>query len=1649
MTTTVDPLATTSAIRDAYQRYLHTLLEPRDPQLAAALNQAIQREITEGVVKGPLLEASPPYATGATLRELVDEGVLHQRFTDLGSGVPLDRPLYRHQESAIRKVEAARNLVVATGTGSGKTESFLLPILNALITERAEGKLQPGVRALLLYPMNALANDQMKRLRSLLHKMPDITFGRYTGDTKESDRQARESFEQQNPDEPLLPNELLSREAMRRTPPHLLLTNYAMLEYLLLRPLDMDLFEGEHGGNWRFIVVDEAHVYDGARGAELAMLLRRLRDRVSGDRPLRCIATSATVGDKPAEVARFAQALFDAPFTWDPADPSQQDVVTSTRVQRPVGTEWGPLTDADYRTLLAADDPQQILARAHAAGLTGTDAGDALAHEQRVRRLRALLAVGPTPLTTVAADLFADAADPMAATTDLVALANKTLHHDGEPVLSARYHLFARATEGAFTCLGEHGPHVSLTNHERCRDCGDAAFEFGSCKRCGAVYLSGVIQRLGTEAIFRSRRSGDGKRVWLCLDESAGGADEDDETLDDPNVLDDRDGSLCTTCGAYVHGRRSSCVRAACAGARMRAVRVLNQNAGELTGCLGCGGRAAGLVRLFESGNDAAVSVLATAMYQALPAATDPVQAGLPGEGRKLLLFSDSRQAAAYFAPYLQDSYAKLQHRRLIFAGATDAFATDTDVRLEDVVFRAAKVADRFGVFERKQSRQTKERQLALWLQHEILSLDERNSLEGTGLLRWGLLRDAHWPAPKPLLQLGLDSDEVWHLIEELLRTIRMQGAVSAPDEVDPRDELFDPRRGPIYLRSEGPEPKRKVISWTPAKGRNRRLDYLQRVLQKLGYAGDAKAVLQDIWQFLVKGPAKDWLLKSSEPRLGTVYQLDHTEITCIPTAEGGSLWQCSLCRRTAPVSVLGVCPTMNCTGELHPWLLPRVVDDIDHYRALYRAMTAVPLSVLEHTAQWTSEKAAEIQQQFIRGEVNALSCSTTFELGVDVGELQAVVLRNMPPTTANYVQRAGRAGRRADSAALVLTYAQRRSHDLVRFRHPERMVAGEVRPPRLPLNNERIDRRHAHSVALAAFFRHCFQLDGTVWRTAGDFFLPGPDGVTPSTLVGTFLAPVPQSITASLRKILPAEVQNEIGIDTGDWVHALTDLLESTRREVEQDVEIYELKRQEAFAANDDKRVSRYGRVLNTVKRRDLLGLLANRNVLPKYGFPVDSVELKLTFADSQVATQLELSRDLGVAIYEYAPGAEVVAGGYVWRSAGVYRLPDRELEQRHYAACATCGHYREAIDPLDQVCPSCDAPLQGARHRYAVPIYGFVAASSGQRRPGARPPQRAWHGSTYVVSPGAEVDERVHPVIGGKITARAGARGELVAISDGVAGRGFRICSRCGFGESVATGRSNQHDSPITKQPCRGTFETLSLGHKYQTDVLELVIQSPVTVGADEAVWWSMLYALVEGAAEELEISRDDIDGTLFPTGFGQTALMLFDTVPGGAGHVRQIAKNLPQVLQRGLRRVANCECGEETSCYRCLRVFRNERHHDQLRRGSAADVLGRLIGRPATSSAGVPRISLTNLDPIRTLSRRFLLEEMLDEVFEPVSTGQIDLYEGRIVLVRCAGKALVGRLWLRRDDAGITEVGVQPLTGDALHAPPADVELFGVAV
>jgi ATP-dependent helicase YprA (DUF1998 family) len=229
----LNALDATRRIADRYRGYLVSTYAPRSDGFRRDFEAALSGSFA--LAKGPYLQASPPFENGRSLRELIDDGVMASGFRALRPGAfPLDRPLRKHQETAITKaVGLRRNLVVATGTGSGKTECFLLPIIDHLLRERDAGTLRrPGVRALLLYPMNALANDQVKRLRRLLADFSDITFGRYVGETPDEQSRGWRDFRARYPDEPVVPNELRSREEMQARPPHILLSNYAMLEYL-------------------------------------------------------------------------------------------------------------------------------------------------------------------------------------------------------------------------------------------------------------------------------------------------------------------------------------------------------------------------------------------------------------------------------------------------------------------------------------------------------------------------------------------------------------------------------------------------------------------------------------------------------------------------------------------------------------------------------------------------------------------------------------------------------------------------------------------------------------------------------------------------------------------------------------------------------------------------------------------------------------------------------------------------------------------------------------------------------------------------------------------------------------------------------------------------------------------------------------------------------------------------------------------------------------------------------------------------------------------------------------------------------------------------------------------------------------------------
>ncbi len=1621
------PLETANRIREDYIRYLQTIYFFRDPSLRRQFQEALAAP--DFLTRGPILEAAAPFRLGRSIEQMIQDGILHPAFRTLCSdALPLTRPLYLHQDRAIEKIVAEkRNVVIATGTGSGKTEAFLIPILDHLLREQGAGTLdRPGVRALLLYPMNALANDQLRRLRLVLKHFPAITFGRYTGETEEEDGRAEARFRDQFPGEPRIPNELISRRQMWARPPHLLLTNYAMLEYLLLRPQDCVFFDGETGQHWRFIILDEAHIYSGAEGIEIAMLLRRLKDRIVRSEPGRlcCVATSATLGrgqqDFPA-IARFAAEIFGERFEWVDNDPARQDVVEAER--EPVaalGVPWGEGTPALYAALADALEekaplktlvlraleggvPKPVVEEARREALRSPEETPSrflyflLRGDSRLHRLRRELS-RPRSLSELAPLIFPEDQQPAEHLIRLVDLAVRARPGWEEtPLLPTRYHLFARALEGAFVCLNEAAhrtggvaagkPFLFLNRQKECPHCGACVFELAACPRCGTAYLVGRE----SGGYLHQPTLQDEMGLWLSyfiLTEGIPMPDEDEaiaagqslEALEEEETEPYR---LCVGCGALTPAEKETSICRCPPETQAVRIHRIQRRPGTqtLTFCPACGARSpSGIVYRFLTSRDAPVSVLATTLYQLLTAEEGPAR-DLPGAGRKLLTFSDNRQDAAFFAPYIERTYSRILRRRLILkALLEDEGGRSGRLRLDDLTGRVLRHAEEANLFTLEQGYDERQRTVRTWLMQELIALDYRIGLEGLGLVAFRPVQPPRWTPPPQLMQApwNLSPEEGWGLIWLLLDTLRRQGVISYPEGVDPRDAAFAPRAKEFFVREREGDPRAGIFGWLPSRGSNRRLDFLVRLLERSANLEGrerwqvAQETLRGIWQYLTASgsPWTAHLSAENRPRAGVVHRLNYRLWEWVPAADGAPvLYRCNRCQAVSPVNLRRVCPTYGCDGTLEPIGPDDPVWRENHYRHLYLHLIPFPLRAEEHTAQWRPEEAGKIQDRFTRGEVNLLSCSTTFELGVDLGSLQVVLMRNVPPSTSNYLQRAGRAGRRTDTVAIALTFAQRRSHDLSHYSDPTRLVAGHIRPPMIAVENEKIVRRHVHSVLLAAFFRWTRDEHGRLFRTVGDFFAPENDPGGPD-LLRAYVARRPPEVEEALRRIVPPPLHAVLNLSDWAWLAHLTNgqregILDLATREVVGDLDLYRQLEREAAARREYREAERYAEVARTVRGRELLGFLGSRNVLPKYGFPTDVVELRVAHVPDREAVRVELQRDLRIAIAEYAPGGQLVAAKRVWTSAGIYRPPGRNWQIKEYAVCPDCERYHSASERLPQkTCSVCGADLFSGRRRlygqFLIPEFGFLAARETAET-GEDRPERFYATRPYFADyeqapdPFVLIDSLSGPSV--RVLARCSRYGKLALVNSGTDGRGFRVCSECGWAEpappftgarrpSIRQGEP-AHTDPRTHRSCRGRLQTYHLGHEFITDVLEFRFQGPLGEQQNRSLWLSLLYALLEGASDILEVPREDLNGTLYPyPGSPSPALILFDDVPGGAALVRRILDDPVPVFQAAWQRVAFCECGEETSCYQCLRSYYNQFCHDDLRRDLARDFLVHLL-------------------------------------------------------------------------------------------------------
>ena len=1549
------PVAASAEITKKYKQYLKTIFELKDPVYQKQFQKLLDDD--SQFANGPYLDVTDSFKKGSSINELIESGILPKGFEKLNMN--LTRPLYLHQEMAVAKAVSGKNMVVSTGTGSGKTESFLIPVLAHIVSERQTGKKESGVRALLIYPMNALANDQIERLRSLLKDYPEITYGSYTGQTRKTYREALAEYRMLNNGSEPNPNELISREQMQDDPPHILVTNYAMLEYLMVRPDDSVFFQ--NGSSWKYVVLDEAHVYSGSTGIEVSMLLRRLKSTLKGSN-LQYILTSATLGDENSnkEVAEFASALCAAPF-------SAADVIRAYRVETVIQNTKTNLPAEFYRACgdeLAKDIPDEkriaVLLQQYAGVSCSTGElsewlYDALECDRTFQKIKHFMNI-PRKVKEISRHAGWSDSD-----TERFIITASNAAKGGIQLFDARYHMFLRATESVFVTLGSN-KRLFLDRKEYHYEADgrqQKVFEIGTCSFCHAIFITGEIQN---DILMQTGKanSDDGSAVFLLENEFA---DTDEDHLMEYDGLDLEPYEVCPQCGFI---RRADAVKKkSCAcGQPMIKLWKANKLSKSLKKCPSCEAVSPlGILRMFFTGQEAVTSVIGTALFESLPAYKITIQQTVEEddsgfgfsdqsvesnekEAKQFLAFSDSRQAAAFYATYMDKTYRTMLNKRLI---------VETLSGLRAPMPMEQFVGDLAGEFDEHQSYDSgsyAEKEAWKAILAELIDNNGNTSLYKMGLLQLNLKKQ-NFPG-NGLWKLS--PEEVCAICCEILLPMVADAAVSHSQVALTKADLEDITHGGVksaYTYSDADSRKRqKAFIPTRSGLSNKRIDYISKLARKVGQPDDQQnciKLLNGIWKILTK--PEDSILSQENG----AYTVDVGAFTVFGK---GQWYRCPKCKKLTAYNVKGICPTYHCDGELEP-VDPETLFAGNHYFEMYRTMDMRPLRIVEHSAQLSKEKAYEYQRRFKEKELDVLSCSTTFEMGVDVGSLETVFMRNMPPSPANYAQRAGRAGRSTTSAAFALTFCNKSNHDFSFFRDPVRMIRGKIHPPAFNTNNEKIAIRHVYASAMSFF-----------WKKSPGYFSKAEamlgNGTQDSALgmleFAAYLNSHPSDLQAFIKDFLPHELITALGIDTFGWLDAFIGETGPLTRGVNEYTEAVGLLLEERKRLNADLKSDGYiVQRLRTYYSEPIIAFLSRAGVFPRYGFPVDTVEMEIPSNGMRGNMfGIELQRDLAMAISEYAPNSQVVANGNMVTSRYIKKAPNMLWKMYDYRICGTCGGISVSVHVSDEkekdsaVCECCHSSLTMPQRTFIVPEFGFIAESNIEK-PGLVKPKRTYNLETAYV--GKADGEIITVKIGAaEVMLKHSKKDEMAVINN----TSFFICKSCGYAEAdkgtFSPFKNKEHNRASGYNCGNKSLQRYSLGYRFETDVTQIRFVSPRLPASRWDYAYSVLCGLQRGFCSYYGIDERDISGCLhyYDDGIGGSySIILYDRTPGGSGYVRKLygAKELTEVIKHTRDIMAGCSCGGDegdASCYSCLRNYYNQKHHDELKRGYVLNFIDKVLGK-----------------------------------------------------------------------------------------------------
>jgi very-short-patch-repair endonuclease len=1593
-----------------YESYTRSFLEPKDERIRDLVN----KELAAGLLwPEALVQLNPAFEPGGTVEELVSSGLLHptcaQMFRRDKDKVPggRDLRLHRHQVQAIEAARRGDNYVLTTGTGSGKSLAYIVPIVDSVL--RTPG---PGIKAIVVYPMNALANSQEGELAKFLRLgFPDgkgpVTFSKYTG---------------QEPAD--------VREAIIAEPPDIFLTNYVMLELILTRPRERRLIEA--AGNLRFVVLDEMHTYRGRQGADVALLVRRLRE-ATGSKGIQCVGTSATLAgagtfqQQRQQVAEVASTIFGA--TVPAGAVIGETLRPATRSPSDAPTQWRNAAVARIRGEVAA--PRDVADFVVDPLATWIESTFGLVEDETEHRL---VRAKPRPIVGAggAAEELARATDEplescVQAIRDTLALGYKLHDPDTDfPIFAFRLHQFFARGDAFYGTVQPVAERHITTQPQRFDPTDDkrqrVLLPMAVCRECGHEYYT-VTRGPGQPGRYEPRELGDltkeedVEKGFLFLDELDSWPADGEELLDrlpedwieeGPNgrrrvksAYRDRQPYVVTVGDDGTIGAPSG-VMVAFVPAPLRF-------------CLSCGvtysasqSRDNGkLATLGSGGRSSATSLLSLTAMLHLRESRD-----LPRHAQKLLAFTDNRQDASLQAGHFNDFVgvgllrAGLHQAALAAAGegglahdnltdrVAQALSLDLDEYAQDpsVGFQARKETDRA---------------LRDLLGYRLYRDLERGwrvtapNLEQTGLLEIRY---------ESLDELAA-ADEVWRDLDPAL------AAASADVREEAGRVLLDNLRRGLAIQVDYLE-----STWQD-RLRLRSNQYLLSPWavdeeERLEYAAVAypRSVGQGDWEgnlFMSGRSGVGMYVSRRFSPAGRKLRTEEREHIIQALLEGlRHAGLVALVRPPANVSGIGgyqvKAAGMRWVGHVpadpfpfwDPIRVPR--QPVGGHRqnpffAGFYSDTAARIrgiNAKEHTAQVPQAERIAREAAFREGRLPILFCSPTMELGVDISELNVVGLRNVPPTPANYAQRSGRAGR-SGTPALVFSYCASGSpHDQYFFRRPHLMVSGQVRAPKLDLANEDLVRSHVHAAWLAqtgvdlkTSLADILELSGeppalTLKESIRDAIKNDAAGLRAASAARAVLDSVGGVTAASwytdrwLDEVLTAA---PMAFDTAcdRWRDLYRSAWETQfkQNKLAIDHSRPEIERKKAAQLRDQAEAQMRlltGDSDESSIQSDFYSYryFASEGFLPGYSFPRLPLSAWIPGRRRGTGHNDYLSRPRFLAISEFGPRSIVYHEGSRYRINQVMlpaeRADNDRLLTEKAKRCTTCGYLHPIAGdaPGPDLCEHCGAQLPSAidklfRLRNVVTKRQDRITSDEEER--QHRGYEIWTSVRFATHAGMEAAEKA------SVTSRDQPLLELTYGPSATIWRvnvGWRRRARqerLGFVLDTERGYW-QKDETDPDDPEDAMSHSRELVIPYVEDTRNVMLLSP-SRSLTQAEMASFGAALKVAIQAEFQLEDSELAVEPLPDEEDRRALLLYEAAEGGAGVLRRIAQE-PDALSRVARMALRlCHFDESSgkdllcaegahepcaaACYDCLMSYTNQRDHGLLDRFAIKDLLLDMAG------------------------------------------------------------------------------------------------------